>query len=48
MGVFSDTEHTFNVKDGVTIGTINNLETFVLDNSIDEIFYTLPLTYTKN
>ena len=47
MGVFSDTEHTFNVKDGVTIGTINNLETFVLDNSIDEIFYTLPLTYTK-
>jgi len=47
MGVFSDTERTFNVKDGVTIGTINNLETFVLDNSIDEIFYTLPLTYTK-
>ena len=38
MGVFSDAEHTFNVKDGVTIGTINNLETFVLDNSIDEIF----------
>lgn len=47
MGVFSDTEHTFNVKPGVTIGTINNLETFVLDNSIDEVFYTLPLTYTK-
>ena len=47
MGVFSDTEHTFDVKDGVTIGAINDLETFVLDNSIDEIFYTLPLTYTK-
>ncbi|MAW30985.1 MAG: undecaprenyl-phosphate glucose phosphotransferase [Flavobacteriales bacterium] len=47
MGIFSDTEHTFDVKDGVTIGTINDLETFVLDNSIDEIFYTLPLTYTK-
>tara|TARA_B100000900_G_scaffold53214_1_gene39433 strand:+ start:16754 stop:18139 length:1386 start_codon:yes stop_codon:yes gene_type:complete len=47
MGVFSDTEHTFNVKDGVTVGKTNNLETFVLDNSIDEIFYALPLTYTK-
>tara|TARA_B100000963_G_scaffold96486_4_gene83309 strand:+ start:492 stop:1877 length:1386 start_codon:yes stop_codon:yes gene_type:complete len=47
MGVFSDTEHSFDIKDGVTIGAINDLETFVLDNSIDEIFYTLPLTYTK-
>tara|TARA_B100000242_G_scaffold114622_1_gene79962 strand:- start:2640 stop:4025 length:1386 start_codon:yes stop_codon:yes gene_type:complete len=47
MGVFSDTEHTFHVKDGVIIGTINKLEKFVLENSIDEIFYTLPLTHTK-
>ena len=47
MGVFSDTDHTFHVKDGVIIGTINKLGKFVLENSIDEIFYTLPLTHNK-
>ena len=47
MGVFSDTEISFNLKQGVNSGNLADLEQFVLQKNIDEIFYTLPLTYTK-
>tara|TARA_B100002052_G_scaffold37199_1_gene29316 strand:+ start:26978 stop:28363 length:1386 start_codon:yes stop_codon:yes gene_type:complete len=46
MGVFSDTEISFSLKDGVNSGNLAALEKFVLQKNIDEIFYTLPLTYT--
>ena len=47
MGVFSDTEISFEIKEGVISGDLEALELFVLKNDIDEIFYTMPLTYTK-
>ncbi len=47
MGVFSDSEITFGIKEGVVSGDLEVLEEFVLQNNIDEIFYTMPLTYTK-
>ena len=47
MGVFSETEILFNKKDGVILGVLEAFEMFALKNDIDEIFYTLPLTYTK-
>ena len=47
MGVFSDTEISFDITEGVISGDLEALELFVLKNDIDEIFYTMPLTYTK-
>ena len=47
LGVFSDTDISFKTKDGVNIGTLNDLEVFALKHDIDEIFYTMPLTYIK-
>ncbi len=47
LGVFSDSDFSFEIKDSVKTGTLGSLEKFALKNDIDEIFYTLPLTYTK-
>lgn len=47
LGVFSDTDISFEIKDSVKTGTLDSLEQFALKNDIDEIFYTMPLTYTK-
>jgi exopolysaccharide biosynthesis polyprenyl glycosylphosphotransferase len=46
MGIFSDTAISFDIKAGVIAGDLEDLELFVLKNDIDEIFYTMPLTYT--
>ena len=47
LGVFSDSDFSFEIKDSVKMGTLDSLEQFALKNDIDEIFYTMPLTYTK-
>jgi len=47
LGVFSDSDFSFEIKDSVKTGTLDSLEQFALKNYIDEIFYTMPLTYTK-
>ena len=47
LGVFSDSDFSFEIKDSVKTGTLDSLEQFALKNDIDEIFYTMPLTYTK-
>ena len=47
MGVFSDSEIAFEIREGIMSGDIDALEKFALQNNIDEIFYTMPLTYTK-
>ena len=47
MGIFSDTEISFEFKEGVKSGRLEDLEQFALKNGIDEIFYTMPLTHTK-
>jgi len=47
LGVFSDSDFSFEIKDSVKTGTLDSLEQFALKNDIDEIYYTMPLTYTK-
>ncbi len=47
MGIFSDTDISFKTKEAVIKGDLDALELFVLKNDIDEVFYTLPLTYTS-
>ena len=47
MGIFSDTDISFKIKEAVISSDFEDLQQFVLKNDIDEIFYTLPLTYTK-
>ena len=47
LGVFSDSDFSFEIKASVKTGTLDSLEQFALKNDIDEIFYTMPLTYTK-
>jgi len=46
-GIFSDNDITFNVKDSIHSGGLDELKSFTLDNDIDEIYYSMPLTYTK-
>lgn len=47
MGIFSDTEITFQIRDNIVSGDLEAMELFALKNDVDEIFYTMPLTYTK-
>ena len=47
IGVFSDKTISFDIKDGVVSGDLEALESFALKNDIDEIFYAMPLTYTR-
>ena len=47
IGVFSDIEVSFDIKHSVISGDLAALEQFALKNDVDEIFYTMPLTYTK-
>ena len=47
MGVFADGEIAFDTKDQISRENLDALEEFALNNNIDEIFYTLPLTYTN-
>ena len=47
MGVFSDTNISFETRAEVVTQKLDFLEDFVLSNNIDEIFYTMPLTNTK-
>jgi Undecaprenyl-phosphate glucose phosphotransferase len=47
IGVFSDSTISFAAKKGVISGDLVDLELFALKSDIDEIFYTMPLTYTK-
>jgi Undecaprenyl-phosphate glucose phosphotransferase len=46
-GVFADSNISFEIKENIQSGGLDEFEAFVIDNEIDEIYYTLPLTYTK-
>ena len=46
-GVFSDIDISFNVKDDIHIGKLDELESFSLENEIDEIYYSMPLINTQ-
>ena len=47
LGIFSENEISFDVKDGIKKGAYEDLEAFAIKNNVDEIYYTLPLTYTS-
>ena len=44
LGVFSDDDISFKSK--VDQGKLNEIHSFAIKNEIDEIYYTMPLTYT--
>ena len=46
-GIFNDSAISFDMKENICAGGLNELERFALDNEIDEIYYTMPLTYTQ-
>lgn len=46
-GVFTDSNISFEIKENIQLGGLNEFKAFALDNKIDEIYYTRPLTYTK-
>ena len=46
LGIFSDSKPTFNTK--VYTANFNEVKNFSLENEIDEIYYTLPLTNTND
>ena len=45
-GIFSDQSLMFETK-STYVGTYSEIKDFAINNNIDEIYYTLPLTYTK-
>ena len=47
LGIFSENEISFKVNDEMTQGVLEDLEAFAIKNNGDEIYYTLPLTYTS-
>ncbi len=47
LGIFTDKATVLQKKSNVFTASLNELKTFSLDNEVDEVFYTLPLTYTN-
>ena len=46
-GFFCDNPLTFPIKDNIRIEEVEVFKDFALKNEIDEVYYTMPLTYTK-
>ena len=46
-GIFNDSAISFDMKENIQAGGLDELERYALDNDIDEIYYTMPLTYTQ-
>ena len=46
-GVFCDNPLTFPIKDNIRFEEVEVFKDFALKNEIDEVYYTMPLTYTK-
>ena len=47
LGVFSDNELDFKLKKSIFSNPLNEMEDFLVKNDVDEVYYTLPLTYTN-
>ena len=45
-GVFSNSSISFDLNKNIKSGKLSSLKEFALENNIDEVFYTLPLTNT--
>jgi len=46
-GIFNDSAISFDMKENIQAGGLDELERYALDNDINEIYYTMPLTYTQ-
>jgi FlaA1/EpsC-like NDP-sugar epimerase len=46
-GVFTDSNLSFDIKENIKSAGLDEFQAFAIDNEIDEIYYTLPLTYTQ-
>ncbi|HIL66502.1 MAG TPA: undecaprenyl-phosphate glucose phosphotransferase [Flavobacteriales bacterium] len=46
LGIFTEGEISFQVKENIKQGNFDDLQEFAIKNDVDEIYYTLPLTYT--
>jgi len=46
-GIFTDSAISFDMKENIRAGGLDEVERYALDNDIDEIYYTMPLTYTQ-
>ena len=46
-GVFAESNLSFDIKENIQLGGLDEFKAFSIDNEIDEIYYTMPLTYTK-
>ena len=46
-GIFFDGDVSFDVKDSIRVAGFDELESFALNNDVDEIYYSMPLTYTN-
>ena len=46
-GIFCNNPLTFSINENIRFGEIEIFEDFALKNDIDEVYYTMPLTYTK-
>jgi len=46
-GLFCENSLTFSIKDSIRFGGLELFKDFTLRNEIDEVYYTMPLTYTK-
>ena len=47
LGIFCNKDITFDLKDNIKQGNLDDISEFVIKNNIDEIYYTLPLTDTS-
>ena len=47
LGIFFDKDVKFNLKDNIFQSNLDAINDFVIENDVDEIYYTLPLTNTN-
>ncbi len=47
LGVFSDNELDFKLKKSVFSSPFEKVDHFLIKNDVDEVYYTMPLTYTN-
>ena len=47
LAIFSNSPVQFKTNQGLFLASLDKLEKYSLENDIDEIFYTMPLTYTN-
>ena len=47
LGIFTENNLTFDINESIKQGNFEEIEQFAIKNDIDEVYYTMPLTYTS-